>query len=53
MCIRDRTSAASAADAVVVLVPHSDFNLAAVVAAAPWVLDCTSAAPAATNVERL
>ena len=40
-------------DAVVVLVPHGDFDLEAIVTAAPWVLDCTSAAPAAANVERL
>ncbi len=46
-------AAAEVADAVVVLVPHSDFNLADVVAAAPWVLDCTSAAPDAAHVERL
>jgi len=47
------TEAARSADAVVVLVPHSDFRLDDVVAAAPWVLDCTSAAPDAANVERL
>ncbi|MEI2647484.1 MAG: UDP-glucose/GDP-mannose dehydrogenase family protein [Candidatus Microthrix subdominans] len=45
--------AAASADAVVVLVPHGDFDLDAIVAAASWVLDCTSAAPAAANVERL
>ncbi|MBP9067446.1 MAG: nucleotide sugar dehydrogenase [Candidatus Microthrix sp.] len=45
--------AAASADAVVVLVPHGDFDLDAIVAAAPWVLDCTSAAPDSVNVERL
>jgi len=45
--------AARTTDAVVVLVPHGDFDLEAIVTAAPWVLDCTSAAPAAANVERL
>ena len=50
---QELTEAARVADAVVVLVPHSDFQLGDVVAAAPWVLDCTSSAPDAAHVERL
>ena len=44
---------AARVDATVVLVPHRDFDLAAIAGATPWLLDCTSAAPAAPNVERL
>jgi UDP-N-acetyl-D-glucosamine dehydrogenase len=44
---------AAAADAVVVLVDHDAFDLAALAAAAPYVFDTRRALPAAPNVEHL
>ena len=44
---------AARVDAAVMVVPHSDFDFEALAAATPWLLDCTSAVPAAPNVERI